>query len=175
MSYSTLSYSANEILTSGKMNQASDNDEALRDGTGLLDDIILERHILDGEVTAAKRSEVVATGIINESTTGNKTYNIGFKPKVILFFTTVNIGSTSTTITHAGYGIATASFQVAHAIRAASSAFSRKALNTRCLLSVVADGTAPSEASLVSMNNNGFTLNFHNASGLYYFPYIAIA
>jgi hypothetical protein len=52
--YSTLTYSPNEILTSAKMNQASDNDEALRDGTAFLNDIILNQHILAGEISYDK-------------------------------------------------------------------------------------------------------------------------
>lgn len=60
MSYSLLTYSPNEILTSAKMNQASDNDEALRDGSAFNNDIILEQHILDGEVTDGKWRNGVA-------------------------------------------------------------------------------------------------------------------
>lgn len=69
MAYSTLAYSPNEILTSAKMNQASDNDEALRDGTGILDNSILERHIPDSEIVSAKLAEAFIKGRRKNSTT----------------------------------------------------------------------------------------------------------
>jgi hypothetical protein len=53
MAYSTLAFSPNEILTSAKMTQVSDNFEAVIDGTAMLDDFILARHLSDSIITSA--------------------------------------------------------------------------------------------------------------------------
>lgn len=67
MSYSLLTYSPNEILTSAKMNQASDNDEALKDGSALDSNIIYDQHIVDGEVLDSKWRNGVAFGAYRSS------------------------------------------------------------------------------------------------------------
>lgn len=177
MAYSTLAYSPNEILTSAKMNQASDNDEALRDGSGILTDSILERHILDGEVTASKRSEVAKVGIISAATlgtTGNKAITgIGFKPKLVRFKMLQNPGTVNTIY---GDGAMTDSDQYTTAATGDGSNRARYSSTSNCISGVGSGSATPFIlASKVSMNADGFTINVTTASNAFDWAYEAIA
>lgn len=140
----------------------------------LIGRIIVTRHVKDGEITAAKRSQVSAAGIINMSAAGNQSHTIGFRPKVILFFT--SLAGNSGVNHHSGVGIATSAFQFVQCGRSANAAFSRSQSDTHCVGASNADGSFSTQASLVGMNSDGFTLNVNIANSTYNaIPYIAIA
>jgi len=48
MTFSSISFSAGETPTAAKWNQLCDNDDALRDGTGIANEAISEAHLADG-------------------------------------------------------------------------------------------------------------------------------
>lgn len=60
MAYSADSFVADEQPTTAKWNKLWTNDAAMNDGSGIADDAILERHILDGEVTSEKLTASIA-------------------------------------------------------------------------------------------------------------------
>jgi hypothetical protein len=48
MAFQSMSFSAGETPTAAKWNQLNDNDDALRDGTGIANGAITEDHLADG-------------------------------------------------------------------------------------------------------------------------------
>lgn len=102
MSYSTLTYSPNEILTSAKMNQASDNDEALRDGTGIDDDAIITRHVLDGQITKAKIAlaarglQLIGEHVLSSAADALTVSSIPARRRLVIVCGILNSGSVNT-------------------------------------------------------------------------------
>lgn len=61
MSYAQVTFSAGEVITTAKMNQMAANDDAMHDGTGIDDDVILTRHINARNITQAETTNIPAT------------------------------------------------------------------------------------------------------------------
>lgn len=111
-----------------------------------------------------------AGSIAQKTTTGNQAYTgVGFQPKAIIFFMTglgaVGSGATA----RMGVGIALSSSSRA-AVNAddldnlATTDTDRRHDNTKCII-CVAGGTIVAAADLVSMDSDGFTLNWTTTDG----------
>lgn len=127
----------------------------------IISGIIVTRHHQDGGVTAAKRSEVSASGILPASffsSTGNKNITgLGFKPKRVEF---LMIPSTSTANDSFATGFFTESHQVVVATITASGSSGRNSSTSDCIGYITSSGSAwLMRASGVSMNSDGFTIN----------------
>lgn len=133
---------------------------------------IVTAMIADGAVTAAKRSQMVASGFIAGSTlntTGNKAVTgLGFTPKIVMFSCPYSGGSA-----YDGRGMMTSSDQWAkwtcvRAIATNNVAMFNNYLTTRCYgeSSLSAGGAEVStvQTSYVSMDADGFTINVNSTN-----------
>lgn len=73
-SYVSITFVANELLTSTKMNQMAANDAGFNDGTALADGIIVTRHLADKNVTTQKMKP---TYTYDAGSTGGTRQSIG--------------------------------------------------------------------------------------------------
>lgn len=135
--------------------------------------------VADGAITAAKRSQMVTSGVIAGSTlgsTGNKAITgVGFTPKLVLFHV---IPSASTTVSLGGHGGMTATSQWASwfaSDTAGTTVFGRNGYTNRCVAwGSAGSSTGTLQCSYVSMDSNGFTINVNNASSTFDVAYVAI-
>lgn len=131
--------------------------------------------IADSAVTPDKRSGGYAAGIIAGATlgsTGNKTITgLGFTPKLVRF--TV-IPTTNTTTALMGFGAMTTSTQFYSTMAAASAAQRRNGSTSACI-GWTDTTTTLLEASYVSMDSDGFTINVTTAGSNFPVAYEAYA
>ncbi len=117
----------------------------------------------DGQVSAAKRSQVVKAGIMSSvgGSLGNVTVTgVGFKPKSVEFFWVVDSATQAAAIF--GYADNTG-IQVSRGSLGTGTATITN--NSRCLLTPAPNSnTTTREATLVSFNADGFTINFTKVS-----------
>lgn len=120
--------------------------------------------IADAAVTAAKRSQVVAIGTISPTTTGNfSVTGVGFTPKLVRFTAML---SASTSASNYGVGAMTSSAQYVASIAPDGSSGSRNSSTSACIgVLNQASSTWNTLGSYVSMDSDGFTINFSTASG----------
>ena len=166
MAYQAWSVVFGEQPSASKWNILGTNDLSFHDGTGIDDGVILSRHFGAGAVDAPARSEVVKSGTIAAATlgsTGNKAVTgVGFTPKLVIF--TMKVPSYSTTSALQANGLMTADDQFYTAV-AAGASFRRVGASNRCLGWVnVGSAGADLEASRVSLDADGFTINVNSVS-----------
>ena len=166
MSYTAWSVVFGEQPTAAKWNQLGANDAGFKDGTNIDDNAIIARHIGAGEVTAVKRSQVIASGIYSVTSTGNKSITgLGFRPKAVMFWPQYTAGVSAGQNTPACVGYMDASSQWAYGAttRNGNGGSVRKATNRCFLLATVAAGGGSDsiniDAAYVSLDADGFTFN----------------
>ncbi len=120
-------------------------------------------------------SRVYVGSFANPGSTGNASYTgVGFKPKVVLFCC-MPADSTTTSGLHIG---AMDSFgrQFYAAFRAATTgaAMANESNTTACVMTLNTAGTTARKASYVSMDTDGFTLNWSTASAAGNTYYVAL-
>lgn len=153
MGYTAWSVVFGEQPSAAKWNILGTNDASFNDGTG----------IADGAITPAKRSGGFYAGTISGatmSTTGNKAITgVGFTPKLVTFHYLASSGAT--TASFGGHGAMTATSQFTQCFGGNTSAAVRWSATTRCLsaFTSLSDSNPELQASYVSMNADGFTIN----------------
>lgn len=145
-----------DIATAQDMNERHANDVALAAGTGLD----------DGAVPAAKLGVHSKIGTLNISTTGSKTISgLPFKPSWVEFKL---FRSSSNTFYSHGWGCMSEDIQYAYGGQFRTSGSSLEGAfassNAKCLYMVNQTNTVQLDATLTSMNSDGFTINLTAAS-----------
>ncbi|MCK9461635.1 MAG: hypothetical protein M0R80_18555 [Proteobacteria bacterium] len=98
MAYAVVTWTVGDIITEAKLDQMIANIDSMRDGTGISDNVILTRHILDANVTDAKlaptarlNSKVITATRDGAGATASVAYTgVGFRPTSILCLANVD-------------------------------------------------------------------------------------
>lgn len=119
-------------------------------------------------------STKIKIGLLNPSLIGNfSVNNLGFKPKVIEFIGHKNDGMNTWFMQSHGFADDSGMQNVSSFCGNWSNTFKGDAKQDRCIYLFNASGAIQVMATLVSMNNNGFTLNFTNVNPIFLIRYIA--
>lgn len=169
--YTAITFIANEQPTTAKWNLIGSNDASFNTMAGMEDNVLALRHIPDALITPLKMATHVKIGTISGAsvlnTTGNKNITgVGFKPQLVKFYSQVATGS-SANIGLGGMDKAGNQFALAGSHGSGSTGSARSAATNRCII-VQSSGstTVVLDASYVSMNTDGFTINVNTAGGI---------
>ena len=156
MAYSADTFVADEQPTTAKWNKLWANDAAFNDGSGIAASAILASH----------RSQVTKVGNFSLSATGAKAITgVGFKPKLVTFDF---LQDSSTSRLVAATGATDGTKQYARAGVATSTPNAGGQYSTsKCLLVVNTTGTVLIDASITSLDSDGFTLNVSTYTNTY--------
>ena len=149
-----MSFTPFDPLPASDLNDLVENIEALAAGTGFN----------AGAVGPEDRSGGFFIGSFTVSATGNKVITgVGFTPKLVKFIDIVNAATTGA---QGGIGAMTSTAQYAHAWNADGAAGARYSSTSKCFAVVGASSSTPVQlASYVSMDSDGFTINFSAQNG----------
>lgn len=174
-----LDWITDELITSTKFNQWWANMQNFHNGTALGDGIIVTRHIPNGEIGAAKRKEVVGSGVLSTATlgtTGNKVVTgLGFQPKAVFFEV---LPTDNATIHLHGRGFMSTAAQYAIGGASSGSQSNRVSSSSNCIgWSSAGNGLGVWSllGSRVSLDADGFTINLSIASNAFPIAWVAIA
>lgn len=159
MAYTAWSVVYGEQPTAAKWNQLGTNDAGFKDGTNIDTDAIIERHIKNGEVTAAKLGVHSAMGVLSLSGgTGNKAVSgLGFQPSFVSF---MGFRSSSGQYFGGGWGFMNASIQRAYGGQIGNGIGSGGDNRTdSCYLFADQGGTTITRLTRTSLDADGFTVN----------------
>jgi len=129
-------------------------------------------------VTASKLGTHKAYGTFSPSATGNKAITgVGFQPKYVRLEILSDRGTTaSTTDTIEGFGIMTSSLQVCKCTHTTGTNSYMYSSTSACLAGLHFNSTTPELlATFVSMDSDGFTINFSAFVSTYLILWIAEA
>lgn len=139
-------------LPASQLNDLVENIESLADGSGIGDEAIGASNILP---------PLTSAGILNISTTGNKTVSgLPFKPSVVeftpLYTTQTAVGFSSGGMTETDQWATTTSGTISNVVRGSAT--------NRCIWVVsAAAGATLVAGERVSINDDGFTINITSA------------
>jgi len=173
MAYQAWSVVFGEQPSASKWNILGTNDLSFHDGTGIDDGVILERHVGDGEITAAKRSEVVKVGVF--TTTGNGSLavtGVGFEPKAILIIENDTIHQ-SASVANFSLGFSDGTIERAIGFRAQEGGDISGSIKTDRAAFLPGSGQAQSnDMRIASFDSDGFTVTLANYSANMNWAYI---
>lgn len=153
------------------------NDASFNTGNGFNDAIIIARHILSGTITPDKFATHLKIGSISGATfgsTGNKSITgVGFTPQAVVFLL---MPTTIASNAIQSIGFMTSSAQAASGTAASNAAAPfRWSSTARCIGWGSPGASAVAmDASYVSMDSDGFTINVNTAANNFDVAYLAI-
>lgn len=133
--------------------------------SAIADDAVTTAKIADSAVTAAKRSGGFKVGTFTPSTTGNLAITgVGFTPKAVVF---QDLSATGTANNENFWGTMDEDgSQFVHAINNdTGSNRARFTSKSHCIAVISAGGSVAQRAAYVSMDADGFTVNFDSQNG----------
>lgn len=155
--YQTLDVVPFTPITSEWGDGVGDDIFALAAGTGLD----------DGSVTADKRSEVAKAGTFSfAGANGNiAVTGVGFKPKLILFFSTMDSDHQSNAVANFVIGFTDGATSRAQGFRAQEGGDISGSVSSGIGFVASSNGAQTNNLSIVSLDSDGFTVNVTNSSG----------
>jgi len=163
MAYTEWEVVAFEQPTAAKWNQLGENDAGFRDGTNILDDAIIQRHIADQAVGAAQRKEVVKVGnFALPGANGNIVITgVGFRPKFIMLFPSLDANHQSASVLNFSIGFGDGTTSRSQGFRGQESSDISGSVSTS--LVGFLPGTNASQSNTLTLSSfdaDGFTLAF---------------